>query len=78
MIKKLISVFTQFSTMSIATAILGFTVLGYTLYHFCTVADQTDFKEIVSDIQETLVYDDTTVMFGTGIKQIDFQDADDE
>jgi hypothetical protein len=53
-------------------------VLGYTLYYFCTVADQTDFEEIVSDIQETLVYDNTTVMSVNGINKMNLQIADDE
>lgn len=71
MTNKRISIFTQFMTVSIATAILIFTVLGYTLYHFWTIADQTNFKEIISDIQDTLVYDDTNVMSIAAIQTTD-------
>lgn len=39
---------------------------------------QMDFEEIVSDIQETLVYDDTTVLSVTNINQSNLQVADDE
>ncbi len=96
-IKKLISSFTQFRTLSIAIVVLSFTLLGYTLHHVWLFADQfdhlisqttekalditnsqTDIEEIVSDIQETLVYDDTTVMSVTDINQVNYQITDDE
>ncbi len=80
MSKRRMLILIQLKRISIVTAILIFTVLGYTCYHYQLVGDQfdnllspttqetldindgqMDFGEIIADIQETLVYDDTNL-----------------
>jgi hypothetical protein len=80
MSKGRIFILTQLKEVSIVTAIICFTLLGYTCYHYQMVGDQfynwtsqaakktfdindsqMDFGEIIADIQETLVYDDSNL-----------------
>lgn len=92
MSKRRISIFIQFTGMSIAAVIFVVTMCGYpgiVVEQFDKISQiteeslginnsQTNFAEFVSDIQETLADDDATVMSVTGINQHNLQAADDE
>lgn len=54
-------------------------LVSYTAENSQDINDsQTFFSEVISDLQEILAYDDTTIMSVTGINQSNLQAANDE